>query len=150
EPATVSVATELFELDPEGRRSAAAVATLAPVELQVPAGSSASGELSTRLANPKLWGTGANQRPNRYAALTTVRRAGEIVDVHESRFGVRTLVFYPDAGFLLNGEPIPLNGVCNHHDLGALGAALNYRALERQLQLLAEMGANAIRTSHNP
>ena len=58
--------------------------------------------------------------------------------------------FDPNAGFFLNGEHIKLNGVCNHHDLGALGAALNYRALQRQFEMLAEMGANAIRTSHNP
>ena len=60
------------------------------------------------------------------------------------------LKFDPNAGFFLNGEHIKLNGVCNHHDLGALGAAVNYRALQRQLEMLAEMGANAIRTSHNP
>src|SRR5262249_54631925 len=58
--------------------------------------------------------------------------------------------FDPEAGFFLNGERVEINGVCNHHDLGALGAAVNYRALERQLEILQEMGGNAIRTSHNP
>jgi beta-galactosidase len=53
-------------------------------------------------------------------------------------------------GFFINGERVKLNGVCNHHDLGALGAALNYRALQRQLEMVVEMGVNAIRTSHNP
>jgi beta-galactosidase len=53
-------------------------------------------------------------------------------------------------GFLLNGERVPLNGVCDHHDLGALGTAINVRALERQLEILQAMGCNAIRTSHNP
>ena len=65
-------------------------------------------------------------------------------------FGIRTLKFTPDEGFFLNGEHVKLNGVCDHHDLGALGSAVNYRALQRQLEMLADMGCNAIRTSHNP
>jgi len=72
------------------------------------------------------------------------------VDVYETRFGIRTLAFDSNRGFLLNGEHIKLNGVCNHHDLGALGTAINDRALERQFQILADLGANAIRTAHNP
>jgi len=82
--------------------------------------------------------------------VTTVRQLGKTVDIYETPFGVRTLKFDPAAGFFLNGEHIKLNGVCNHHDLGALGAAVNYRALVRQFETLAEMGTNAIRTSHNP
>ena len=65
-------------------------------------------------------------------------------------FGIRTIKFTADNGFLLNGKRVPLNGVCDHHDLGALGAAINIRALERQIEILKEMGCNAIRTSHNP
>ncbi|MGH7968288.1 MAG: glycoside hydrolase family 2 TIM barrel-domain containing protein, partial [Limisphaerales bacterium] len=71
-------------------------------------------------------------------------------DVFETPFGVRKIEFTSDHGFLLNGERVPLKGVCDHHDLGALGAAINVRALERQIALLQEMGCNAIRTSHNP
>ena len=69
---------------------------------------------------------------------------------YETPFGIRTIKFTADNGFLLNGKRVPLNGVCDHHDLGALGAAINTRALERQIQILKEMGCNAIRTSHNP
>jgi beta-galactosidase len=72
------------------------------------------------------------------------------MDTYETPFGFRTLKFDPDAGFFINGEHILFNGVCDHHDLGALGAALNYRALRRQLEMLQAMGCNAIRTSHNP
>jgi beta-galactosidase len=72
------------------------------------------------------------------------------VDSYETPFGIRTIQFTADNGFLLNGKRVPLNGVCDHHDLGALGAAINTRALERQVQILKEMGCNAIRTSHNP
>jgi len=73
-----------------------------------------------------------------------------VVDSYETPFGIRTIQFTADNGFLLNGKRVPLNGVCDHHDLGALGAAINTRALERQIQILKEMGCNAIRTSHNP
>src|SRR6185369_623306 len=63
---------------------------------------------------------------------------------------IRSIKFTADKGFLLNGQHVPLNGVCDHHDLGALGSAINFRALQRQLEILKEMGCNAIRTSHNP
>ncbi|MGD0783811.1 MAG: sugar-binding domain-containing protein, partial [Candidatus Aminicenantales bacterium] len=72
------------------------------------------------------------------------------VDVLTTRFGVRAIRFDKDKGFFLNGEHVKLNGVCDHHDLGALGTAINSRALQRQIEILKEMGCNAIRTSHNP
>jgi beta-galactosidase len=120
------------------------------VIMQIAAGRNVTIKTKGTIANPKLWGTGLHQKPNRYVAITTVQQKGKTVDVYETPFGVRTLKFDPDAGFFLNGEHIKLNGVCNHHDLGALGAAVNYRALQRQLEMLADMGVNAIRTSHNP
>jgi len=147
---TARVATEIFEIDAGDRRQGCAVATIAPIELQIPAGGHTTAQAHTAIANPRLWGTGQHQNPNRYVAVTTVQHGGRIVDTYDTPFGVRTLRFDPDQGFLLNGEHMKLNGVCNHHDLGALGAALNDRALERQLEILADMGSNAIRTSHNP
>ena len=82
--------------------------------------------------------------------MTTVQVGGNTVDSYETEFGIRTLKFDPNEGFFINGEHIKLNGVCDHLDLGSLGTAVNYRALERQLQMLVDMGCNAIRTSHNP
>ena len=73
-----------------------------------------------------------------------------MLDSYETPFGIRTLKFDPNEGFFINGQHLKLYGVCDHHDLGALGAAVNRRALQRQLQMLVEMGCNAIRTSHNP
>src|SRR5258708_17484999 len=96
---------------------------------------------------PKLWRL---QKPNLYTAVTTVEQNGRVIDVQETVFGIRTIRFDVDKGFFLNGEQVKLNGVCDHHDLGALGSALNTRALQRQLEILKEMGVNAIRTSHNP
>ena len=148
--ATVRIASQIFALDAAGQKTGEAVASLAPVETPVAARASAPVKSSAVIANPKLWGPPPQQRPNCYVAVTTVLQEGAVVDRHETPFGIRTLRFDPNEGFFINGEHILLNGVCDHHDLGALGAAVNYRALQRQLELLREMGCNAIRTSHNP
>jgi beta-galactosidase len=100
-----------------------------------------------QIDKPLLWDI---KSPRQYLAVTTVEQKGRPLDRYETPFGIRTIKFDPARGFLLNGERVQLNGVCNHHDLGALGAALNVSALARQLSILKEMGCNAIRTSHNP
>lgn len=148
--ANVTVSTQIFPLEANDRKAGAAVADIAPVNLNVPAGSSAMTEGSGAVADPKLWGPPPQQTPNRYVAVTTVSQGDKVVDSYETPFGIRTLKFDPNKGFFINGEHVLLNGVCDHHDLGALGAALNYRALQRQLEMLRDMGCNAIRTSHNP
>jgi beta-galactosidase len=148
--ASVSIATEIYEIDEKDRTVGHAVASIRSATLKIAAGESAAIETKRTITNPKLWGTGLNQKPNRYAAVTTVRQKGKTIDIYKTPFGIRSLKFDPNAGFFLNGEHIKLNGVCNHHDLGALGAAINYRALRRQFEIMADMGVNAIRTSHNP
>ena len=148
--ATVSVATSVYELDASDRRSAEPVAMIAPVELQVPADGQATADTMGTIANPKLWGVPPSGTPNRYVAVTTVTQGSDIVDAYETPFGVRTLTFSANNGFSLNGARVQMQGVNNHHDLGALGAAINTRAIERQFELLAEMGCNALRTAHNP
>src|ERR1019366_5088280 len=82
-------------------------------------------------------------------AVTTLTQGGNVVDEVENNFGIRTIEFTATGGFLLNGKRVPINGVCDHADLGALGSAINTRGLERQGQILKAMGCNAIRTSHN-
>ncbi len=99
------------------------------------------------IANPALWNT---HTPNLYAAVTQIEQTGKVIDTYETNFGIRSIKFDAAKGFILNGEHVYVKGVCNHHDLGALGTAINIRALERQLEILKEMGVNAIRTSHNP
>src|SRR4030095_15108128 len=103
--------------------------------------------LSLNVVRPKLWSLTSL---NRDVAVTTIEHQGRVIDTYETVFGIRTIKFDAEKGFLLNGERLYLKGVCNHHDLGALGSAINRRALERQLEILKEMGVNAIRTSHNP
>jgi beta-galactosidase len=147
--ARVSVATEIFELDADDRRRGL-VATVAPIDLVVPAGGTVAATGRTVVRAPKLWTVPPRGKPNRYAAVTFVRQQDRTVDTYETPFGIRTIRFDANAGFFLNGEHVKLNGVCNHHDLGALGTAVNVRALRRQLEMLADMGCNALRTSHNP
>jgi beta-galactosidase len=145
--ANLSVKTQLYELGSDGRRGAGPVASSTPVSLHVAAGASETGAVVMRVNKPKLWSL---QAPHLYVAVTTVLQDGKLFDSYETVFGIRTIKFDAKTGFFLNGEHVRINGVCDHHDLGALGSALNVRALERQLELLKEMGVNAIRTSHNP
>ena len=99
------------------------------------------------ISNPILW---SDDKPYLYKAISQVESNGRIVDRYETPFGVRYFSFDINKGFSLNGKHVKIRGVCNHHDLGALGAAVNKRALERQLEMLKAMGVNGIRTSHNP
>ena len=147
EEAHASVSTAVFELGADGRIGAAPVAAAAPREVAVAPGRSASCTQTLAIAHPRLWDLA---HPDRYVAVTTVAVAGATVDRVETPFGIRTIAFDADQGFLLNGRRVPIQGVCDHHDLGALGAATNVSALARQIRLLQEMGCNAIRTSHNP
>jgi beta-galactosidase len=96
---------------------------------------------------PMLWDV---NDPRRYNIVTQVMVDGDVVDVYQTPIGIRTFNFDAKKGFSLNGKPMKILGVCLHHDLGALGAAVNTRAMARQLEILKEMGCNAIRTSHNP
>lgn len=98
------------------------------------------------LADPALW---SPDSPALYIARTTLKSDSKAVDTYETKFGVRSLEYLPEKGFLLNGVPTKFKGVCNHHDLGPLGAAVNRSALRHQIALLKDMGANAIRTAHN-
>jgi beta-galactosidase len=149
-PASVEVTSRIYALDADGNRSGKVVATILPQRQTIPAGGSVELKGSTMLANPRLWGPPPTQQPNRYVAETSVTQGGRLVDRYETRFGIRSIQYDPDKGVIVNGERVPLRGVNNHHDLGALGAAFSIRAAERQLEILREMGTNAIRMSHNP
>lgn len=95
---------------------------------------------------PQLW---SPESPVLYQAVSTIYVDGKQVDQYTTRFGIRRMEMIPNKGFFLNGEHRKFQGVCNHHDLGPLGAAINTAALRRQLTLLKEMGCDAIRTAHN-
>jgi beta-galactosidase len=113
----------------------------------VTAGKTASVTHTATVSNPKLWSPSS---PTLYSVVTTVSVGGSVVDTYTTPLGIRTFAFDANTGFSLNGTKMKLNGTCNHHDLGALGSAVNSRAIEKRLQMLKDMGANALRTSHNP
>ncbi len=139
------VSAEIFEEAPGGGLGAK-VSGGAGLDRILMAGNEARLDLTIPVNNPKPWSL---ESPNRYVARVTVKWAGDVVDVYDQPFGFRTIEFTGE-GFKLNGRKTTMQGTCNHHDLGPLGTALNVRALERQLQILKEMGCNALRTSHNP
>ncbi len=96
--------------------------------------------------NPVLWGV---NQPNLYTAISKLYQDGEMMDEYTTTFGVRTVEVRANDGFYLNGEKVMFQGVCMHHDLGPLGAAVNEAAIRRQFRILQDMGVNAVRTSHN-
>lgn len=99
------------------------------------------------ITDPELWSV---QSPVLYQAVTSIRSGKKLMDQYTTPFGIRYFGFHPQSGFSLNGEPLKIYGVNQHHDLGALGAAVNTRAIQRQLEILKKMGCNAIRMAHNP
>lgn len=103
-------------------------------------------ELSYTIKNPLRWDI---NHPNLYRVETNLFHQGKRIDQYSSRFGVRTIQFTADDGFHLNGRRVQLYGVNLHHDLGPLGGAFNRRAMQRQLEIMKDMGVNAIRNSHN-
>lgn len=96
--------------------------------------------------NPKLW---TLEQPHLYTAESTLYEEGKQLDTYKTTFGIRTIEIKPNDGFYLNGEKTVFKGVCMHHDLGPLGAAVNDAAIRRQIRIMKDMGVNAIRTSHN-
>lgn len=146
-PADAEVRTVIYDLDSFGRHEGPVVCEAPPARVRLSPGSPSVVSQDLFVPRPRLWSLRSR---NRYVAVTQVSVRSAIVDTYETPFGIRSLTFDPRRGFLLNGEPLRIQGVCDHHDLGAIGTAVNERALERQLTELKEMGCNAIRTSHNP
>jgi beta-galactosidase len=144
--ATVSVKNEICELAANGAQGEP-LASLTTDGVQIGPQKNQSTEAQITLKNPRLWSL---EQPQRYVVVTSIEQDGKLLDQYTTPFGIRTIKFDADQGFFLNGEHVRLNGVCDHADLGALGTAINIRALERQIEILKEMGCNAIRTSHNP
>jgi beta-galactosidase len=113
----------------------------------IPAAGSETVATTLRVSKPQRWDI---DRPFLYSLAVEVKDGARVLDRYVTPFGIRAIEFDKAKGFLLNGRRLKLQGVCLHHDLGALGAAVNRRATERQLQIMKGMGVNAIRTSHNP
>jgi beta-galactosidase len=128
--------------DPDGHRVADAAA-----ELTVPAGGKADAKQTLTVPHPRCWSPDA---PNLYRLETEICDGAECLDREETAFGIRTIAYTSERGFLLNGQPLNMRGGCVHHDCGPLGAAAIDRAEERKIELLKASGYNAVRTAHNP
>lgn len=140
EPQRAKLQTAIFDEQdrPVARRSSPVL--IAP-------GETGSIEQSLLVKQPRLWSPGS---PALYRVENTVLVAGEVRDSYETTLGIRDLKFTVDRGFLLNGKPLEIRGACMHHDAGPVGAAVPEDVLRRRLLLLKDMGANAVRTAHNP
>lgn len=116
-------------------------------QLTVAAGASEEADISTTVANPDLWSI---EDPNLYTIVTEIVDGGQVIDTMETDYGFRYTSIDKDTGFSLNGKKVKIKGVCMHHDQGSLGSEAYYRAIERQVEKLKDMGANLIRVTHNP
>lgn len=146
----VEVITEVYALDSNLVPSKKVVAVFPRSVATVQAGEKTKLAHSVTIQNPLLWGPPPAQKPNLYVAVTRLYANRKPVDEYRTQFGIRSLTFDPEKGLFVNGLPVRMQGVNQHHDLGALGAAFNTRAAERQLEILRELGCNAIRLAHNP
>jgi beta-galactosidase len=143
--AVIKVRTDILL---EGDRTGKPLMTLPVADLAIAPGERKSVKSSARIEQPKLWST---ESPQLYCAVTTIEQDGKILDRYETPFGIRSIQFTANNGFHLNGKRLQLQGAANHKDLGALGAAWNTRAAQRQLEILKEMGCNALRpAAHMP
>jgi len=141
--ATSKIVVQTIILNPENEK----VAESQILTTIIAAESSRTVRFDIKVKNPKLWDI---ENPILYKAITSVFHGDKLIHEQNTNFAFRTIQFTANNGFLLNGKRVEIKGVCNHHDLGPLGAAFNTRAAERQLEILKEMGCNSIRTSHNP
>ena len=123
------------------------VSESAETTLTVEAGSSAEASTNNVVTNPSLWSL---DDPTQYYVRTEILSAGSVVDTYDTTFGFRWYKFTKNTGFSLNGENVKINGVCMHHDQGALGSAASSAAMSRQISILKNMGVNLIRATHNP
>ncbi len=147
EPVSVTLKAAVYKLDKMMKPSAEPVAEFTSPAATIEGMKNHTFRLDLSVKEPALWDI---ENPELYRVKVTVSGGDGPADIYETNYGFRTLNFTPRDGFYLNGKRVEVKGVCNHHDLGALGAAFNTRAAERQLEILREMGCNAIRTSHNP
>lgn len=147
---TTRIETQIYVADNSGKPKGKVITSFPVTTLSLSANDKQFKENEIKLQNPRLWGVYPLQQQNLYVARTTVFMDGKSIDQYDTCFGIRKIEFNPTKGLLVNGEKIKIQGVNQHHDLGALGAAFNVRAAQRQLEMLRELGCNAIRLSHNP
>jgi beta-galactosidase len=146
----IEVVTSVYELDTSTGEAGALVVEFPHSTLAFTGAKKQNISQSVTIRNPRLWGPLPIQQPNLYVAATRLVIRNMTVDTYKTQFGIRSIEYSGDNGLSINGQHVRIQGVNQHHDLGALGTAFNARAAERQLEALRELGCNAIRMSHNP
>lgn len=149
EERVIRVTADVYELDSESDDVGKKVVEFPHKSLELSSNKTHALKLSTKVNNPKLWGPTPSQTPNRYVVVARLYDGKDLLDTYETRFGIRDVQFTGE-GLVVNGKKTYIQGVNQHHDLGALGAAFNRRAAQRQLEVLRDLGCNAIRMAHNP
>jgi len=147
DPVPVSVKATVYKLNSQGEQSSEVFGESLGATAPIPCMQTHDFRDDIIITQPILWDI---DDPQLYRVVVTIAIGNDVMDSYGVNIGLRTINFTARDGFYLNGRKVEIKGVCNHHDLGALGSAINTRALERQLEILKEMGCNAIRTSHNP
>lgn len=148
---TVEIQTTIYEYETATKTAGTQeIASFPKTTVDISANTSQAINTSTTVTSPKLWFPGPAAQPSLYVATTLLYVNGNQVDTYTTRFGIRSVEYNPDKGLLINGQRVDIQGVNQHHDLGAIGVAFNVRAAERRFELLQEMGSNAMRMSHNP
>lgn len=140
----ITLTHTVFPKDGDASQS---IGTATTETVSVAAGNTADISAQVEVNNPTLWST---ENPALYTVRTEVKVNDQVVDTYDTEYGFRYFNFDANEGFTLNGENIKLKGVCMHHDQGSLGAEAWERAIERQVEILKEMGCNSIRVTHNP
>jgi beta-galactosidase len=148
----VDAITEVYVFDAVTKEPSRKVAEFPKTTIDIPTTHKKQLNGSVTIENPQLWGPAPSQTPSQYVAVTRLYEHGStrVLDTYQTRFGIRSLIYDPQKGLLVNNHRVRIQGVNQHHDLGALGSAFNVRAAERQLEILQSLGVNAIRMSHNP
>lgn len=148
--AKIEATTEVYALGSTGMPIGSKVSSFPNTSVSISAGDTQEVNVSARISTPLLWGPLPSQRPHLYVAITRLSSENKTIDTYETIFGIRSIIYDAGKGLFVNGQHTSIRGVNQHHDLGALGAAFNYRAAERQLEVLRDLGCNAIRMAHNP
>lgn len=149
---TIEVVTNVHVFDAASSQTGAKVAEFAGIKVTVNGSQKLVVNGSVLVSKPRLWlpSSEPGVESHLYVAVTRLYTGNDVIDTYETRFGIRSIVYDPNQGLLVNGIRVQIQGTNNHHDLGALGAAFNERAATRHLEILQQMGCNAIRMSHNP
>ncbi|KAI5358949.1 putative glycoside hydrolase, family 2, glycoside hydrolase family 2, catalytic [Septoria linicola] len=149
-PPKITLMSDVYTWNHTSRYATTKLGSFPEATIVPPSSGSLAMNTTVTIPNPRLWRPLPETEPALYVAVTRLYDGNTLLDSYNTTFGIRSLEYKADEGIFVNGDLIKLQGVNQHHDLGALGAAWNTRAAGRQLEILRDLGCNAIRMAHNP